>query len=529
MKIINEISTDLYSPYGKLYLDYLLGKESVEQFYSIPLNEDEWGNCFQKIEFDESKRMLLHEILSQQNSKNPDSSTKENINLLKHKNTFTITTGHQLILLGGPLFFIYKVATVIAACKKLKAKHPDYNFVPVYWMASEDHDLEEINHTYINGKKYEWEISGKGRSGKLKTDGLKETLQIIFEQNATLFTEETKTILFEKLNSKSNYGEFFRLLVETIFKNTGLLIIDADEKKLKKEFIPFILKDLFENTSFNCVQNTNQKLKANAYALQVNPRNINLFYVKENFRERIEFDGQNYNVVNSDISFSKENLIKEVNNYPERFSPNVILRPLYQQIILPNFCYVGGPGELSYWLQYKENFEQQGLFFPLLLPRFSGLQIDTVSQQRLVKLKMDVKGLFRPATEALNEVLINEEFTNSFIILREELNATYNKLVQEAKNTDPTLEASAEGERKKAMDGVENIQKKITKAIRNKNESTVQSYLKLKEKFLPNGVLNERSENGFAETLKNPIYIQQLIALIESEGFESKSIKIIAE
>ena len=147
-----------------------------------------------------------------------------------------------------------------------------------------------------------------------------------------------------------------RFLANELFKKEGLVILDGESKSLKNLFIPYMNEELKNQSSFKTVSETNLKLTSDEYSIQVNPREINLFYIEDNLRERIIFENGKYKVNNTKIEFSQVEILAEVDKNPEKFSPNVILRPLYQEVILPNLCYIGGGGEIAYWLQLKSNF-----------------------------------------------------------------------------------------------------------------------------------------------------------------------------
>ena len=294
----------------------------------------------------------------------------ENLGLLGLENTYTITTGHQLNIFTGPLYFIFKIVTAIKLASDLKAKFPDKNFVPIYWMATEDHDFEEINHTYISGKKVVWNHPAKGATGKLKLDNILSSLR---EFTGVLGGSEKAlelTKLIETAYTKTeSLADATRQLVNSLFQKYGLVIIDADHVDLKRQFTAIIKDDIIHQHSFKNISDTDLKLQVIGVETQVNPREINFFYLLDNFRERIVYEDGKYQVLNSEIAFTEADLLTEIENHPERFSPNVVMRPLYQEIILPNIAYVGGGAEIIYWLQLKQNFDFYNVNFPILIPR----------------------------------------------------------------------------------------------------------------------------------------------------------------
>src|ERR1019366_3566764 len=301
--------------------------------------------------------------------------------------------------------FIYKIIPTFNLAQILKKKYPEYNFVPVYWMASEDHDFEEIKNINLYGKKIIWDNpEAKGAVGKLKVATL------------NLMLDELKQILGDSENAKeliqlfsdaylqqNNLTDATRYLVNHLFSDYGLVILDGDDVSLKSEFSEIIKDDILNNTNYKLVNQTISKLNKIGFKAQVNPREINFFYMIDNVRERIIFDSSKFKVQSLGIAFSKEEILAELKNHPERFSPNVVTRPIYQQMILPNLAYVGGPGEIAYWLEYKAMFDFHKVNLPVLIPRNFVMLIDEKYNQQIKKLGFALMDIFKDT-----EILIKE-------------------------------------------------------------------------------------------------------------------------
>ncbi len=278
----------------------------------------------------ESNRKALAEVLRHQYSNLETSElTQENIESLTLDNTFTITTGHQLNLFTGPLYFLYKIISTINLTRELKEEYPAYNFVPVYWMASEDHDFEEINYFNFKGKKIQWNSNQTGAVGHFNTNGLEDVLEVVSaEFGAGKFAEQLKSWFQEAYLNHSNLADATRFIANELFGEYGLVILDADDSDLKRLFIPNMQKELLDQTAYKAVSETNKKLEELDLKIQVNPRAINLFFIKDGIRERIIEDNGIYSVLETDISWNTNELLKYLDEMPEHFSPNVIMRPL---------------------------------------------------------------------------------------------------------------------------------------------------------------------------------------------------------
>jgi len=373
-----------------LIVDYLNQKSELKSLYNrFPTIEnfkhqlEEKGENFPI----ENRKILVDSLKKQHTNFQISEATSNNIELLNQPNTYTITTGHQLNLLTGPLYFIYKIITVINLTKELKAAYPEHNFVPIYWMATEDHDFEEINFFNFKNKKIEWKKESKGPVGRLNTQGM----DLVFDAFSSELGLGNNAYYLRDLFKKAylehdNLADATRYLTYKLFEKEGLVIVDGDDTELKKIFIPFAKDELLHQTSFKKVNETLSPLKD--YSIQVNPREINLFYIQDQLRERIIYENGNYNINNTLLSFSESELLTELENNPENFSPNVILRPLYQELVLPNLCYIGGGGEIAYWLELKSNFEAHKITFPILLVRNSVLLVTKKQLSKLEKLNL---------------------------------------------------------------------------------------------------------------------------------------------
>lgn len=446
----------------------------------------------------ERNRKILVNVLKLQ-YKNLDISplTSENIASLTSENTFTITTGHQLNLFTGPLYFLYKLISTINLTKHLKEAYPDYNFVPMYWMASEDHDFAEINYFNFKGKKIQWNSKQTGAVGHFNTEGLEAVFEVVSaEFGPGLNADQLKTWFKEAYLNHNNLADATRYLANELFGKYGLVILDADDRELKRLFIPQMKKELVEQTAFRTVSETNKKLEDLGLKIQVNPREINLFYMNEDLRERIvEHDGV-YSVLETDISWSKSELLKHLDEVPERFSPNVIMRPLYQEVILPNLCYIGGGGELIYWLQLKSNFEAQEVTFPMLLLRNSALVKTEKQASKLKTLNISNRDLFLDRSSFINKKV--REISNIDIDFSEQiqhLESQFKNLYELAEQTDRSFVGAVKAQEVKQIKGLKHLENRLLKAQKRKLADQISRCTALQEQLFPNHSLQERNIN----------------------------------
>ena len=484
--------------FSKLITDYLDEKSELQSLYNrFPKIEhfqgqiDEKSNNFPL----ENRQILVSALEKQYKNFKISEYTSQNIQLLKQSNTFTITTGHQLNLFSGPLYFLYKIISTINLCKKLKLKFPAQNFVPIYWMATEDHDFEEINYFNFKGKKLSWNKESKGAVGRFDTKGLNEfydsfSKEIVTGNNANYLLDLFKKSYLEH----QNLADATRFLANELFKNEGLVIIDGDSNELKKLFVPYVKRELVEQISYQKVTETLPKLSD--YTVQVNPREINLFYLQDQLRERIIFENGNYKINNTSLVFSESEIITELEKNPENFSPNVILRPLYQEVILPNLCYIGGGGEIAYWLELQSNFESNKVTFPMLLVRNSVLLATEKQVMKLDKLGLSWNEIFM-SQELLSNKKVKEfsNFTIDFSEQKEVLKQQFKALHEIALKTDKSFIGAVKAQEAKQLKGLDNLEKRLLKAEKRVHSETVNRIVSLQNELFPNNNLQERNVN----------------------------------
>lgn len=494
--------------FNSLFLDYIGQKPDLSNFYDEFPTSDGLINLLKKRNFSDSKRAVLAtSMASQYQGFEMSESVKQNIELLKSPDTFTITTGHQLNIFTGPLYYIYKLVTVINATKQLKKAYPQYNFVPVYWMASEDHDFEEINHFNLFGKRYTWETDQKGAVGRFDTSSMADLMAQLPEQ-LPLFTDAYQ--------NGGNLAQAVRTYVNDLFGGEGLLVIDPDDKPLKSLFTEVLEADVLQNACEPlAIENTSQ-LEKLGYKGQVHPREINFFYMKGNIRERITRDGDRFQVLNTDISFSEAEMTELIANEPEVFSPNVILRPLFQETILPNLAYVGGPSELVYWLQLKSIFDHFQTPFPALMPRNFALIVNAGSRKKLEKVGLSYEQLFFDS-DALKQSYVKAAADQEFDLKAEkkELSQFFEQLKQKAAQIDGSLQGFIGSEHAKTLKSLDNIEKRLRKSEEQKHETALKQIDGIKQKLFPGGGLQERHDNFLNFHLNNPDFIHSLL-----ENFE---------
>lgn len=260
--------------FSSFFLDYISQKDSLQPFYKKFPSAAHFEQQIKERKFETSHRKQLHKVLSGQYA-NLSAYPEAQIDSLLNENTFTVTTGHQLNIFSGPLYLTYKLVTTINLAKALKEKYPEYHFVPIYWMATEDHDYEEINHFHLFGKKYTWETGQSGAVGKMHTK----------EMEALLGQLPEKLPLFEKAYlEQPTLADATRCWAHELFGEQGLLCLDADHPVLKAQFKDIIRQDIFEEVTFQVVTETSRNKSLTGRSSFCNFLAFTLFTTKAKLR-----------------------------------------------------------------------------------------------------------------------------------------------------------------------------------------------------------------------------------------------------
>jgi len=492
--------------FSKLNIDYLAGKESLQAFYQFSPDDKGLQEAISsRKQFPVNRKVLVDVLREQYKDLEISDSVKTNIDALLQENTFTITTAHQPNLMTGYLYFIYKIVHAAKLALHLKEQHSDKNFVPVFYIGSEDNDLDELSVFRYNDTKYKWQTEQTGAVGRMLT----KDLQPLLKQLTSLLgppgnnAEQLKEIILTAYKEPNTIAQATRYIVNALLGQYGVVVIDADNAELKKQFLPVIKKELLQPQSDGLVKSSSDEL-SKSYGAQAFSRPINLFYLKDNLRERIEKDGEHWVVLKTEIKWNEAELNAEIENHPERFSPNVILRGLYQETILPNVAFIGGGSEVAYWLQLKPVFDYYKVFYPAIILRQSVLWMNSNAVKLQAKLELTNEEIFQSTAQLVNTyVSENTEKDLQVDDLRQQMLATFDQIKKRATNIDITLEASAAAALTKMRYQLDIIEKKMMRAEKRKMADELAQIQKFKTSVFPNHSLQERYDTFM------PLYLEK--------------------
>lgn len=477
---------------------YLSEPEKFASFTAHPFSEEGIVQAaVNRKGFSRAQRQVLVEAITEQYAHVDMQQLQEGqIVRLLEADTYTITTAHQPNLFGGPAYFVYKIASAIALANRMNKKGVGH-FVPVYWMGAEDHDEQELNHAWVFGQKLDWKTEQTGAVGRMQLADLEPLLT---ELSGILGDSEhgkaLQALIKDCYRLDYTVAQATRMLVDALFGKHGLVVVDGDHVALKRSFIHVMEDELLHQSALEVVNASADRLESMGFKAQIYPREINLFYLDKGIRDRIVLVKDGFATADGHLHWSKNELMALLQQSPEKFSPNVVLRALYQEHVLPNTAFIGGGAEVAYWFLLRDLFIKHAINFPPILLRSSVLVIDQASHSRMEKLSIDIPQLFLD-TETIISAFIEEHesgvFTlNDWFDLQRGL---YAEAAESISMVDPSLKGAVLAEGKKAEGAMRGMEARAKKAQKQKHEIELNQIRALKAKLFPDNHLQERRDS----------------------------------
>ena len=499
--------------FSSLFLDYIRDYSSVAQYYSGNFRDDaDWRRCLERVSARTIDRSTITQILSTQNRNfHCGVRTLANIDALLNDNTVAIVTGQQVGLFTGPLYTIYKTLTVLKLVEKLGAKFPDYHFVPVFWLEGEDHDYEEVNSIqFVNSTndiaQLKYELKGKdpGKNmGAVGTLAFDENIEQLFTslESSLMQTEFKPKVLnlFKTAYQKGmTFNKAFVHLMNDLLDDSGLIFLDPNDPDVKKLLIPVFKKDL-EETPKLCKLVIDQSAELEkTYHAQIKPKTLNVFLFHEGGRYLLEPKDDGYSLKGTRKTLPKEYIADVLANSPHLLSPNVVLRPLCQDTLLPTAAYVGGPSEIAYFAQLKPLYEEFGIPEPIIYPRASISIVEEKVEKVMTRFHIELSDLLRDTelikqriAEEISDVKVEEMFTNTLLAIENSM-GSMNEGIQ---TIDPTLLGALENAKSKMKSALDVLKEKSIAGQKRRHEVSLRQIDKAALYVYPNGNFQERTIN----------------------------------
>jgi bacillithiol biosynthesis cysteine-adding enzyme BshC len=373
-------------------------------------------------------------------------------------------------------------------------------------MATEDHDKEEIQSAYVNGKKYTWHTPQTGPVGRFSNEGMMDLLEEIQNDFPDFFAHDLQNV-FKEAYQLATLAAATRYIVHALFGKYGVIVLDADDTRLKSQFSNIIINDILEGVSHKEVEHASKKL-SESYSLQAQGREINFFYLTNSYRERIVKSAGGFETIDKEHQWTIETLRMEVEQNPERFSPNVIMRPVYQEIILPNIAYIGGGAEIAYWLPLKGIFHAYNIPFPALLLRNSAIIIDQVNSHRLKNAGLKIADIFKSLDELKKRKSL-ERFGEALHLdsIKIAMKPELEMLEKLAKEVSPELKEASQAFEKRIHHTIDAFSEKLIREAKKHNDIEVLRLNELFKHMYPEGSLQERKESIVTFVLRHGLHV----------------------
>jgi bacillithiol synthase len=536
--------------FNEFFIDYINDFNSLKDFFNYCYVEKE--NIFKSLVDKEdnylNKKLFtrndLADILMIQNKYfNASDVSIQNIELLRNDNTYAIVTGQQAGILSGNLYTLVKAINTYQLSKKLSEYFPDYNFVPVFWLESDDHDFLEVNNINVFNKdndltKIEYFENGTPQEryltpvNNILLDDFIEKFKTDLSDN--LLKTDFTDALFDFINRSYKAGISFTIafarFVNYLIGDLGIVFCNPADKEIKKLLIPIFEKELntYPETCERVIETS--AVIEQKYEPQVKPQPINVFYNHNNHRHLIEPRPENiFALKNSRQRFEKAQLIEQLYSAPENFSGNVILRPICQDYLLPTIAYIGGPSEIAYFGQFKSVYEFYGVNMPVIYPRVSVTLLENRVSNFIIKNGLSLEELFdeKKVTSKLmnkiNELKVDEIFNN----LKDELNALYYSFGIDLEKIDKNLLNTFKNKNEKYLESLEYLKDKFVESQVQQNESTITKLKSNIQNIYPDEILQERYINILYFLNKYGFdIIQKLIDKMDISDFNHQVIEI---
>ena len=513
---------------------------SVKDFFHYDLKE---VNVFRQRYDDLMKRSFNRQELAQiiENYMKPfglSAEVKANLEKLQQEHSVVVIGGQQAGLLTGPLYTIHKVISIIKVAKEqeLLLGKP---VVPVFWVAGEDHDLEEVNHVFVEQnrtfKKVKYPSSTISKAMitdvHLEQTRMEEWLKAVFETfEETAYTKDLYNTLLKYSLESSSFTQFFSCLINELFKKHGLLLIDSGNRSFRQIQSTFFGALVQQHEAINeAVRQQQAYIEEQGYkpVIAMDENNANLFYYEQEERVLLEYDHDElvFRGKNHSLQLTKEQLLKIAHDEPEKLSNNVVTRPLMQEFLFPVQAFISGPGEIAYWSELKKAFEVMDMNMCPIIPRMNISILEKKVQKAMEDVGVNLyEGLVQGAEKAKERFLasvMDEDVLRLFTQLESQFKNNHLLLSQAAQIIDKGLEPIFEKNSEIIQGQLQFLRTKIQLSLENKHQQKIAQFDRITNALRPNNGPQERTTNVYYFLNQyGPEFMNELMDLdLESNSF----------
>ncbi len=453
----------------------------------------------------------LAEVLTDQNQAwgNLDEAVRSNIEALRDPASAAVVTGQQLGLFGGPLYTVYKAATAVRLARQI-SKETGQSVVPVFWMAGEDHDFDEVRSTLVLDGNNPVRVAlpaSEDRTAvgrRVLGDEITETVAALEAAlRPTEFTPGLMQAVRDAYRPGATMRDAFAELMQSLFAGSGLVFISPDDARLKRLVATIFRQEIEHHAeTLDRLEATSAELERAGFHQQVTPMPVNLFLMEDEGRFTLDPEGDGFALRGLDRSYSKDELLALLDAEPERFSPNVVLRPIIEDQLLPTAAYVAGPGETSYYAQLSGVYDLFGVPMPVVYPRASVTLVESKVQKVLERYDLTVADLGEDLDVLHRRLVLDlseHEVEGAFGEAAKQLHEAINALKSVAAGVDPTLGKSTEATRAALQKELAGLKDRVVRAEKRNHDVMRDQLEKAIAGLYPTGALQER--------ILSPLYV----------------------
>lgn len=497
----NRISTDFVNRNGKAI-----------EFYPLHFrDENSWQSIIGKIKERNTDYSQLSKILKRQNiDLGAGQQTLDNIDKLSSGNAFAIVTGQQSTIFTGPLYTIYKALTAIKLSTYLSEKY-QAEFIPIFWTESNDHDFEEANHIYLldqnnDSIKLEYKPSQYIPDSSIKDISIDNGFcELINSLDGYFHNTDFKKDIFEIINKSyqpsKNLSYGFGKMMTSLIGKYGAVMLDPSDPEIKSLMSPIFQKEIESPLkSVEIINSAGNELESFGYESQIEKSNDStcLFIEENGSRRKLFFRNDRFEIDGTNTSISKNELLDTLQIAPYRFSPNVALRPITQDYILPTVAYVAGPGEISYFAQLANLYAHFAINMPVIYPRASFTIVEGKIQRVIEKNELELSDLsehYESLFSRISKEKASDKLENLIEPSRVDVEMILKNLSSKLSEIDPNLGNISESIRKKIDQQINSLKEKAYQTQRSHDDTMRNQIKRACMNIYPDGKPQERTFN----------------------------------
>ncbi|WP_077736879.1 bacillithiol biosynthesis cysteine-adding enzyme BshC [Bacillus sonorensis] len=504
---LTELSIQSQNPFVR---DYINGNNVIGPFFDYGLTKEDWKVRLNDLSSRTYNRAALVDYLLDYHRKFQSENMNKAIERLRDPESVVIVGGQQAGLLTGPLYTIHKIISILVLAKQ-KEQELNVPVIPVFWVAGEDHDLEEINHLFISDsghvKKYKlaqphWKKS-QAANTPLDTDKTETWLNGIFASfEETEYTNGLLTHLRRCLRQSSSFTEFFEYIVADMFEKEGLVMLNSGDPGIRALEAGFFQQLVKNNDQLaESVKRQQALMTEMGYSpiIEGAAQHANLFYEHEEERFLIEKKDDAFFIKELDLEWTLSELFDLIDKTPEAFSNNVVTRPLMQEFLLPTLAFIAGPGEINYWGELKGAFQVMGFKMPPVVPRlqitFLERHIEKKLSERGIELRESLEQGALARKDQFFQSRVPSEFTASVKSAKDKIAGIHSSVVQEALEIDRSLEPLLKKNAAFIQDQLGFLEKAVLRKIEERENNILRDFDKIQTSLRPSGAPQERIWN----------------------------------